>query len=538
MKLYFSNPGLICCAGKNSDEFFDSICLGNQFGIKKVKCGEKEFFVGKIDDENLQKTSDEFDMRVLQILDSGLNQIELAVKKAIKKFGTKKIGVCLGSCDNGSELSFEAHKNFFTQNEFSKNYKLKVQSADYVATFASKKFGLEGISLAFSTACSSSASAIVKASELIECGICDAVICGGVDVVSNTVLLGFDSLEAVSSEIANPMSRNRKGITLGEGAAVFVLSKEDLDETGICLLGSGESSDAFHITAPASDGNGAIQAMESALKNAKISPSKIDYVNLHATGTKLNDSMEAKAMDAVFKDAFVKCSGIKSITGHTLGASGAIELAACFLSIKNHKLPILLNDGVQDDELPKLNFVRNSEKENVKICMSNSFAFGGCNVSLIIGRDSEKNQKKTIEGSELENLLPQKSKMKLIDKIIDYDTENWTCESETVVKKSCIFFDEKERGVPNYVLFEFAAQTVASLLGIFSKEENSEFTKGFILSVSNFDFEFDFVKESSKVGIKISRESDVGNVFSISCEIFIDEEKMGTGKLTVMQSEE
>lgn len=396
MNLYLSNPGLICAAGSNSSEFFESLVKGNQSGIKKVQCGEKEFFVGKIDDSKLKKTSidEKFDMRVLQILDASLNQIEGSVKKAVDKFGAEKVGVCIGSCDNGSELSFLAHKEFFTNGKFPENYDLKIQGADYPATFVSKKFGLKGISLSFSTACSSSASAIIKASELIECGILDAVVCGGVDIASNTVLLGFDSLEAVSSEITNPMSKNRHGITLGEGAAFFVLSKEDLDGTKIQLLGCGESSDASHMTAPLADGSGAASAMKSALKNANLDAGKIDYVNLHATGTKLNDAMESKAVDSVFGDYKVLVSGTKPMTGHTLGAAGALEAAACFLSIKNQKLPVHINDCLQDEELPKLNLVdfsTNAQNDNetnarkIEVCMSNSFAFGGCNVSLIIG---------------------------------------------------------------------------------------------------------------------------------------------------------
>jgi len=209
-------------------------------------------------------------------------------------------------------------------------------------------------------------------------------------VASPTVLLGFDSLGAVSSEITNPMSGNRHGITLGEGAAVFVLSKEDLDDTKIELLGAGESSDASHMTAPLADGSGAASAMEEALKDAGIGADKIDYVNLHATGTKLNDSMESKAVDKVFSGRKVPVSGTKPMTGHTLGAAGSLELAACFLAIEKQSLPIHLNDGVQDPSMPELNLVKKSET-NAKIekCMSNSFAFGGCNVSLIIGKSGD-----------------------------------------------------------------------------------------------------------------------------------------------------
>ena len=152
-------------------------------------------------------------------------------------------------------------------------------------------------------------------------------------------------------------------------------------------MGAGESSDASHMTAPLEDGSGAAAAMESALKDAGIGADEIDYVNLHATGTKLNDSMEAKAVDKVFSGRKVPVSGTKPMTGHTLGAAGSLELAACFLAIERQKIPIHLNDGILDEAMPELNLVRKAETASeIRTCMSNSFAFGGCNVSLIIGK--------------------------------------------------------------------------------------------------------------------------------------------------------
>lgn len=399
MKFFLSNPAVLCAAGSNPIDFFDSLVSGSQSGIKTVVEGKTEdgsdrkFFVGKIDDEKLKATGDKFDMRLIQILDAALEQLKPKVEKAIERFGNERVAVCIGSCDNGSERSLNAHRHFFNEGSFPKDYEIEEQGADYPATYCSKKFGITGLSLAFSTACSSSASAISKARELIQAEMADAVICGGVDVASPTVLLGFDSLGAVSSEITNPMSRNRHGITLGEGAALFVLSKEDLDGTEIQLLGTGESSDASHMTAPIADGSGAASAMKKALEDANLNPSQIDYINLHATGTKLNDSMEAKAVDEIFGKEKPAASGTKPMTGHTLGAAGALELAACFLALKKQKLPVHINDGVQDEEMPELNLVRSADTQRkIEICMSNSFAFGGCNVSLVIGK--RENQEK------------------------------------------------------------------------------------------------------------------------------------------------
>ena len=394
--IYLSNPGFICAAGNShdADSFIENLSSGNREGIKNTACGlvgengVKTFYVGKISDDLLNQTGDVFDMRALQILDFALSDIKNTVQKAISRYGAKKVGVCIGSCDNGSELSFKGHKAFFEEGAFPSDYDLKMQGADYPAVFTARKFGTEGITLAFSTACSSSASAIVKAKELIRAGVCDAVIAGGVDVASDTVLLGFDSLEAIDHEMTNPFSKNRNGINLGEGASVFVLSRDDLDETGIILAGTGESSDASHMTAPLADGTGAEQAMNAALKDANLSPCQIEYINLHGTGTHLNDSMEGKGVDLVFgkssSDTAVLCSSTKPMTGHTLGAAGSLELAACFYAIKKQKLPVHIWDGAQDEEIPVLHFVQHSCEKPVTCCMSNSFAFGGCNVSLII----------------------------------------------------------------------------------------------------------------------------------------------------------
>ncbi|WP_407427712.1 beta-ketoacyl synthase N-terminal-like domain-containing protein [Treponema sp.] len=398
-KIYLSNPGFICAAGNSSDTdtFVKNLAAGNRCGIKKVECGlegengVKSFYAGKIPDDLLKPVEDKFDMRVLQILDSALSSVKSAVQKAVTLYGENRVGVCIGSCDNGSFLSLNAHKAFFEDGKFPSYYNLKAQGADYVATFTSKRLGVKGVSLAFSTACSSSASAIIKAKELIKAGICDAVIAGGVDVASDTVLLGFDSLEAIDHEKTNPFSKNRNGINLGEGAAVFVLSKDDLDETGIILAGTGESSDASHMTAPLADGTGAEQAMKSALADAQLSPAVIDYINLHGTGTHLNDSMEAKGVNLVFgkENPQVLCSSTKPLTGHTLGAAGSLELAACFFALKTQKIPVHVWDGVQDEEIPVLNLVKSSKAEReIRCCMSNSFAFGGCNASLIVRKES------------------------------------------------------------------------------------------------------------------------------------------------------
>lgn len=412
--LFLSEPGIACAAGNNAADFWRSLTTGSQDGLVKVKTHSgREFYAAKIREGALKKTSARYDMRAIQIEDAALEQIAPAVQAAKQKYGASRIAICVGCCDNGSDFSVAGHREYFEKGAFPKNYSLEIQGADYPATYIKEKFGLAGPAYVFATACSSSGSAMIKAAQLIQAGIVDAAICGGVDVASDTVLLGFDSLEAVSENKTNPFSAARSGITLGEGAAFFLLSKDkDLARAGcggstdsglanncpVALLGWGESADASHMTAPLADGSGAFCAMNEALAFAGLDASKIDYVNLHGTGTRLNDSMEAKAVAQVFGSlaAAVPASSTKPMTGHTLGASSAVELAACWLSIVNNdkkssaeiKLPLHVYDGNYDPELPRLNLIGPETKFNkrINVCMSNSFGFGGCNVSLIIGK--------------------------------------------------------------------------------------------------------------------------------------------------------
>lgn len=394
--VYFSKPAVFCAAGSDINELWQNVISGKQTGIKRVKAlNGKEFYAARIDDALLKPSSARYDMRIMRIEELCLLQLEKDIDAAKSRYGAERFGVCIGSCDNGTEFSVAGHRKYFENGGFDDDYSLEIQGADYVATFVKEKFGIKGPCLAFETACSSSAGAIIKAAELIRSGICDVVLAGGIDIASDTVLMGFDSLEAVSSEITNPFSKNRHGITLGEAGAFFLLTKDKpVDSLPIELLGYGESADAYHMTSPDPTGDGAKRAIEKAFKNSGLKPEDVDYVNLHGTGTKYNDSMEAKAIDCIFKSFKVPASTTKAITGHTLGAAGALEAAICYASIDNYygtkevKLPLQVWDEEQDPDMPVLNIVSKNNNKNtgkVKICLSNSFAFGGANSSLIIG---------------------------------------------------------------------------------------------------------------------------------------------------------
>jgi 3-oxoacyl-[acyl-carrier-protein] synthase-1 len=367
---------------------------------------EQTFLVGRAEPGAAENSRG---ARLRGLCAAALEQIRPAAEKALGRWGPERVGVCTGSCDNGTEWSLPAHRTFFETGAFPKNYDLRVQGAAAPAEYGAAFFGLRGPVLALATACASSATAIIRGAELIRSGICDAVIAGGADIASDMVLLGFTALEAVSPEPCNPFSKNRRGINLGEGAAFFVLSREKLEAPAIVLAGYGESADGHHLTAPHPEGAGAVKAMEGALARGGLTPEDISYVNLHGTGTVLNDRAEALAMRRIFGDKQPPAGSSKPITGHTLGAAGTLELALCW-SILNipGTLPPHCWDGVQDPELPVLRLTGPagipgaSEKTNrpaparrpplvpqdkIQYCMSNSFAFGGCNVSLILGRE-------------------------------------------------------------------------------------------------------------------------------------------------------
>ena len=207
------------------------------------------------------------------------------------------------------------------------------------------------------------------------------MLVGGADAKTRTVIEGFHALESLAPDLTRPLSADRDGINLGEGAAVFVMRREG---AGVALLGVGESSDAHHLTAPDPEGKGAEAAMRAALADANLAPDEVGYVNLHGTGTVYNDAMECAAVRRVFGDR-VACSSTKPLTGHCLGAAGAIEAALCYLVLReNRGLPPHV--GPVDPALAPFPIPRVGDTIPVRVILSNSFAFGGSNASVVLGR--------------------------------------------------------------------------------------------------------------------------------------------------------
>lgn len=386
--LYIQDFSFHSILGHEKSEVFSKLAKGERGAFTTLDFGENHFHVSNIDTTDFPTPKDPyFNERINRLAEISLRDIEKTVESVVQKYGPERVGVFIGSCDNGSEISINAFRYQKEHGHFPEGYTFDKQKADFPLKYIMSRFALKGLSALQSTACGSSATAVATARHHIYAGDCDAAIIGGVDIASLAVVLGFNALSAVSSELTIPFSKNRSGITLGDGSAFLVVTKEALDAK-FKISGIGESADADHITAPRADGEGARLAMQSALDDAGLKPSDIDYVNLHGTGTHLNDSMEGRAVYNIFGDK-VPCSSTKALTGHTLGAAGALELCFCCLTLsdenKEGTLPVHCYDGEFDAEIPPIRLVQNGDTStHIRRAQSNSFAFGGCNVSLIV----------------------------------------------------------------------------------------------------------------------------------------------------------
>jgi 3-oxoacyl-[acyl-carrier-protein] synthase-1 len=326
-----------------------------------------------------------------QLLLEATLQIRPDIDSAIQTYGRDRIGVVLGTSTSGIHEASQGLAHYLREKQFPPEYDYQQQELGAPANFLAEWLQLSGPAYVISTACTSSARALMSAQRLLDLGVCDAVLCGGVDTLCKLTLNGFSALEAVSEQRCNPFSVNRNGINIGEAAVLFLMTRHAGDSQPIALLGSGASSDAHHISAPEPTGRGALQAMRKALGRANLQPEQIAYLNLHGTATQHNDAMESLAVATLFP-AGVPCSSSKPMTGHTLGAAGALEAAFCWLSLsadnREHALPPHVWDGQPDPELPPLQWVTPATRLTSiapRYLMSNSFAFGGNNVSLIIG---------------------------------------------------------------------------------------------------------------------------------------------------------
>ncbi|WP_105902248.1 beta-ketoacyl-[acyl-carrier-protein] synthase family protein [Vibrio gangliei] len=316
---------------------------------------------------------------------SALLQMDEPIQKAIKEYGADRIAVIVGTSTSGISDGEQAISQWQQSQQLPQHFDYHQQEMANTSRFIAEYYGITGPNYTISTACSSSGRVFISAQRLLKAGLVDAVIAGGADTLCKLTLNGFYGLEALSHQHCNPFSDNRDGINIGEAAAFMLLSLEKPAEQQPCvaLMGAGDSSDAHHISAPHPEGAGAEQAMRKALKQAGLKPQNIGYINAHGTATKLNDAMEAKAIERVFGNQ-TPVSSTKPLTGHTLGAASAIEAAICW-HVLHYQLPLpaQINDGKSDEFSIQLAHTQQTLERPA--ILSNSFAFGGNNVSLIFG---------------------------------------------------------------------------------------------------------------------------------------------------------
>lgn len=388
--IYISAVGMINALGHDTDEIAANLSRGAAPGMRPRAGwlqGYPHAVLAGVDGE-LPAIPDDFSAhrsRNNQLLLAALRQIQPQVDEAIACYGRDRIAVVLGTSTSGLDEG-DRHVSLTLNGEESHYWQYPQQELGDPSRFLSHWLRLDGPAFTLSTACSSSARAIISGRRLIESGLADVAIVGGADTLSRMPINGFHSLESLSPTRCLPFGRDRSGITIGEGAALMLLTREPQP---IALLGVGESSDAHHISAPHPEGVGAIRAIRQALDDAGITPEQVGYINLHGTATPLNDQIESKVVNALFGER-VPCSSTKHLTGHTLGAAGITEAALSML-ILQHDLPLPAQDfslSPRDPTLPPCGIIEQPQPLERPLILSNSFAFGGNNASILLGRMS------------------------------------------------------------------------------------------------------------------------------------------------------
>ena len=346
---------------------------------------EKKVWVGACSVDLIETVPDALkavETRNLRFALTALQRIEAELRTYTAQFDPKRLAIIIGTSTSGIADNEPELRRYF-QGDQTVQVLQKKQEMDSLAKALKQYLAWEGLAYTISTACSSSTKALAAGQRLINAGLADAVLVGGVDTLCKLTLNGFNSLESLSQGICQPCGQQRDGINIGEAAALFLLSKQTAPTM---LISAGESMDAWHISAPHPEGQGAAKAMQAALDLAQLKAQDIGYLNLHGTATLQNDAMEIKAVQQVFQDYAVPLSSTKHKTGHCLGAAGAIEAMICTQVLQDQTwLPLHQNTRF-DAELDMHNFVEDAQlTQKISYVMSNSFAFGGSNISLIFG---------------------------------------------------------------------------------------------------------------------------------------------------------
>jgi 3-oxoacyl-[acyl-carrier-protein] synthase-1 len=323
-----------------------------------------------------------YDCRLARLGVMAFAEVEEAVARATSRWGAERVAIILGTSTGGLEETEQAYHSWLTTGRVTETYDYERQHnfaafGDLLAEMS----GVRGPAYVVSTACSSSGKVAASAARLMNMGLADAVLVGGIDSLTRMTLQGFHSLGILSPTNCRPFGRDRDGINIGEGAAFFLMERGG--DAPVHMLGCGESSDAYRMSSPEPTGRGAREAMERALAQAGMTPADVDHINAHGTATKLNDAAEALAIDAMF-GARVPVSSTKGYTGHLLGAAGGTEVVFAIHAVTTGRMPATLGCDPLDPEV-KIDVVREPRDGRVRRVLSNSFAFGGSNVCVFVG---------------------------------------------------------------------------------------------------------------------------------------------------------
>lgn len=323
-----------------------------------------------------------YDSRLARLALRTLAELAPALAAATRRWGRERVAVVLGTSTGGiheTERAWAAHR---ATGLVPASFDFERQHAFHgLVELIRARFGLGGAGYVVSTACSSSGKVLGAGRRLLAAGLADAVLVGGADSLCQTTLRGFHSLEVLSKEPCRPFCAARDGTTIGEGAAFLLLEREG--EGPARLLGVGESCDAHHMSHPHPDGLGAEAAMSGALAQAGLAPADVDHVNAHGTATPLNDAAESKAIARLLGPA-VPVVSTKGYTGHMLGAAGATEAVFAVVALEQAWIPASLNADPLDPAVG-VNVNRERRALRLRTVLSNSFAFGGSNVSVLFG---------------------------------------------------------------------------------------------------------------------------------------------------------
>tara|TARA_B100001175_G_scaffold85919_1_gene72161 strand:+ start:4063 stop:5310 length:1248 start_codon:yes stop_codon:yes gene_type:complete len=406
-RVVVTGMGAITPIGNNISEYWEGLVNGvsgaeliNRFNIDNFKtkfaCQLKNYLSDNFFERKESRKLDLFSQYGLIASDEAINDSLIDLEKCDKN----KFGVIWGSGIGGMETFQNQILDFSNENQIPRFNPFFIPKLipDICPGLISIKYNLKGPNFATVSACASSSNAIIDAYNYIKLGYGNIFVSGGSEApINKSALGGFNALKALSERndspktASRPFDRDRDGFVLGEGSGALIIEELEhaLDRNAKIyaeIIGVGMSSDAHHITAPHPEGKGAELVMKNVLKNANISSKDIDYINVHGTSTPLGDIAEIKAIENVFNENIknITISSTKSMTGHLLGAAGAIESIASILAINNNKIPPTINHFNNDDKInKKLNLTFNKSKEReVKIAINNTFGFGGHNTSI------------------------------------------------------------------------------------------------------------------------------------------------------------